>query len=233
MQPVAILIPGLTCDATFWANQEAVLSQDRPVAVPKLHDFTSLTDMARSILDAHVGPLDVIGHSMGGRVAFEVVRLAPERVRTLAVLDTGSHPVGANEPAGRQRRLDLAAEGGMEAVAADWVPEMVHPDRRQDHALLDRITAMVTSYTVEQYRGQINALLTRPDAGLHLGAIECPTLVAVGRDDAWSPVVQHEQIAAAIDGARLEVIEQAGHMVAMERPAETTDLLAGWLTQRT
>lgn len=205
------------------------MSARGPVFIPRLHNLTGLDAMAQVILDAVPGQLDVVGHSMGGRVAFEIMRLASDRVRTLAVLDTGVHPVGANEPTNRQRRLDLVADGGMEALAADWVPEMVHPDRLGDKALLDQIAEMVTSYTPDQYRGQINALLTRRDAGPQLATIECPTLVAVGRNDAWSPVEQHVEIAESIPGARLEIIEDAGHMVAMERPGETSELLGGWL----
>jgi pimeloyl-ACP methyl ester carboxylesterase len=117
----------------------------------------------------------------------------------------------------------------MDALAADWVPAMVHPDRRDDRSLIRTITEMVTSFTVEQYRGQIRALLERPDARSVLPSIACPTLVACGRADEWSPLAQHEEIAAAIPGARLAVIEDAGHMVAMEQPEATTRLLADWL----
>lgn len=224
-----VLIPGLTCDAAFWEHQRAVLRRLGDVVVPRLHDHDSLAAMAETILAESTGPLDVVGHSMGGRVAFEVVRLAPARVRSLAVLDTGVHPAGGDEPAQRRVRLDLAEAGGMEALAADWVPAMIHPARRDDEALVRAITDMVTSHTVEQYRGQIRALLERPDARPLLPAISCPALVAVGRADEWSPVEQHREIAAAIPGARLEIIEDAGHMVAMEQPEATNQLLVGWL----
>ena len=224
-----VLIPGLTCDATFWAHQHSELIRRSRVVVPRLHDHDSLEAMASTILSETSGPLDVVGHSMGGRVAFEVVRLASGRVRSLAVLDTGAHSAGADEPAQRQVRLDLAAAGGMESLAADWVPAMLHPDRRDDEALVGAISEMVASYTVQQYRGQIRALLERPDARPTLGSIACPTLVAVGRADTWSPVEQHREIESAIRGARLEIIEDAGHMVAMEQPEVTTQLLVDWL----
>jgi pimeloyl-ACP methyl ester carboxylesterase len=227
--PTIVLIPGLTCDATFWAHQREALSALGTVVVPRLHDLDSIVAMAETVLIRTSGPLDLVGHSMGGRVAFEVVRLAPERVRSLAVLDTGVHPADDAEIASRQVRLDLADEGGMEALAADWVPAMVHPDRRRDPGLIQAITEMVTSYSVAQYRGQINALLRRPDAREMLASIRVPTLVACGRADEWSPLEQHRQIAGAIPGAGLEVIERAGHMVAMEQPESTTEILTGWL----
>ena len=224
-----VLIPGLTCDARFWRHQRPALSRLGDVVIPRLHDEVSIGAMAEVTLAAAHGPLDVVGHSMGARVGFEVVRRAPERVRSFAVLDTGDHPADAGEPQQRQARLDLAETGGMDALAADWVPAMVHPDRRDDRSLIRTITEMVTSFTVEQYRGQIRALLERPDARSVLPSIACPTLVACGRADEWSPLAQHEEIAAAIPGSRLAVIEDAGHMVAMEQPEATTRLLADWL----
>jgi pimeloyl-ACP methyl ester carboxylesterase len=232
--PTVVLVPGLTCDATFWRHQLAALQPDLHCRVPRLHDDTSIDDMARSALAVADGPLQVVGHSMGGRVAMAMVRLAPERIVSLALLDTGAHPVGPEEPTRRQVRLDLAQRGGMADLAADWVPKMVHPDRLGDdpvdRALLEEITAMVTSYSVTQYRGQIEALLNRVDERPTLRRITCPTLVACGSHDSWSPVDQHRELAAAIPQARLEVIDGAGHMVAMERPDLTTALLADWLS---
>jgi len=227
-----VLIPGLTCDATYWERQRHRLGELGDVVIPRLHDLDSLVGMAETILAGTSGRLDVVGHSMGGRVAFEVVRLTPERVRSLAVLDTGAHPADTDEPAQRQVRLDLAESGGMAAVAADWVPAMIHPDQRSNAVLVNAITDMVTSHTVEQYRGQVRALLERRDVRPGLGSIACPTLVACGRADEWSPVEQHREIVAAIKGARLEIIEGAGHMVAMERPEPTTRLLHDWLSEQ-
>lgn len=225
-----VLIPGLTCDARFWAHQCAALASIGAVVVPQLQEETSIGSMADVTLAAGDGPIDVVGHSMGGRVAFEVVRRAPDRVRSLAVLDTGAHPADADEHAGRQVRLDIATAHGMSALAADWVPAMLHPDRRDDDDLIEEISAMVVGHSVGQYSGQIGALLERPDARQGLPAISCPTLVACGRADEWSPLSQHEEIAAAIPGARLGVIEGAGHMVAMEQPDATTRLLAEFLS---
>ena len=225
------LLPGLTCDERFWAAPVAALA-DRAVTIPRFHDHDSLAGMAAALLDDTDGPLDVVGHSMGGRVALEVWALAPERVRSLVLLDTGVHPVGPDEPARRQVLIDLADEGGVDAVAEQWIPMMIHPDRRDDRELTGEIRAMVTSYSVDQYRGQVRALLGRRDAGPLLPTITCPTLVACGDHDAWSPPDQHREIADAIAGARLEFVTHAGHMIAMERPAATTELLIDWLASR-
>ena len=167
---------------------------------------------------------------MGGRVAFEIWRQAPERVASLVVLDTGIHPAGPDEPTGRQRMLDISANAGMEALADAWLPQMVHPDRHADPAFMQPLRDMVVRATPEQHARQIRALLHRPDAAPLLGTITVPTLIVVGRHDEWSPVEQHERIAGSIPGARLAVIEDAGHMVTLERPEAVSALLGDWLT---
>jgi pimeloyl-ACP methyl ester carboxylesterase len=225
-----LAIPGLLCDEVVWKSQAASLSDvaDTPIADVSEHD--DLTEMARAALTTVDGPVDVVGHSMGGRVAFEVWRLAPERVRSLVVLDTGSHPAGPDEPASRRRLTDLSATEGMDALADAWLPRLVRPERHTDRTVMGPLRAMVRRATPEQHARQIHALVTRPDATALLGTITVPTLVVVGREDAWSPVGQHEELAAAIPGARLEIIERSGHMVTIEQPDVVTALLREWIT---
>ncbi len=219
------------CDETLWAHQRAVLSDDYDVMIPDLREFDSLEAMARFILHGAPPRSHVIGHSMGGRVAWEMMRLAPERVASLVVLDTGVHPVAEGEPAVRQRFVDLADSGGMEAVVEAWLPPMLHPERRDDRELVDPLRAMVTGYRVDQFKGQIRALLERNDATSMLSTISCPTLVICGRQDGFSPLVHHQEFAALIPGAELAVVEDAGHMVTVEQPEAVTALLVDWLAR--
>lgn len=227
-----VLIPGLMCDARFWQATVEAFESSRRVVIPSLHDLDSLGAMAESILDETEGRIDVVGHSMGGRVALELFALAPDRVRSMALLDTGVHPVSADEPARRRELLDLADTRGLGAVAERWIPMMIHPDRIADHRLVADITEMVTSYRTDQFRCQVRALLGRRDATPILASIDRPTLIACGSHDGWSPPDQHREIAAAVAGSRFELIADAGHMVAMERPEATTRLLADWLGAR-
>lgn len=229
-----LMLPGLLCDHTIWQAQADGLADIADVTIADFSQFDDLTDMARAALelvddDPMRRPVHVVGHSMGGRVAFEVWRLAPERVRSLVVLDTGAHPAGPDEPASRQRLLDVSAHHGMEALAADWLPPMVHPDRRQDSTIMAPLNAMVMRATPELHARQIRALLGRPDATPLLATITVPTLVIVGRQDEWSPVAQHEAITAVMSGARLEIIDGSGHMVTVEQPDAVTALLREWL----
>lgn len=224
-----VVLPGLLCDASMWMAQIAAL---RPLARIVVADFStqsSIPDMARDALKLADGPLIVIGHSMGARVAFSMVEQAPERVARLTVLDTGVHPRRDGEESARQALVDLAHREGMAALARAWLPPMVHEARAGDPALMNPLTAMVERATPLQHERQIRALLDRPDARPLPARIACPTLVMVGRQDRWSPLAQNAEIAAAIPGAELVVIEDCGHMSPAEQPEQVTDALKRWL----
>jgi pimeloyl-ACP methyl ester carboxylesterase len=224
-----ILIPGLLCDASVWAAQVEALEPYADVFVADLSQHDSIEDMARSALALTDGPIIAIGHSMGARAAMEMARLAPERVEKLGLIDTGIHPRREGEDLNRQVLVDLAFAQGMGALAERWLPPMVHEDRIKDRALLAPLEAMVMRATPEQHRRQIQALLNRPDARGHLSKIACPTLVMVGRQDRWSPLAQHEEIAALIPNAELVVIEDSGHMSLVEQPEQVSRALLRWL----
>ena len=223
------LLPGLLCDATVWAGQRQALGATHAVVTPDFLGQDSITRMAEWVLRGAPARFSLAGHSMGARVALEVVRLAPERIERLALLDTGAHPVRAGELAARQALVDLAYAEGMGALAARWLPPMVAHDRVGDAALMEPLTRMVERATPQIFEGQIRALLNRPDTAPAMAAVRCPTAVIVGRHDAWSPVDQHEAIVAEIPGSRLTVIENAGHMAPVEEPQAVAAVLAEWL----
>jgi pimeloyl-ACP methyl ester carboxylesterase len=217
------LLPGLLCDETIWADQRDALGE---VVIPDFRHVNSIKAMAQIVLDAAPRHFAVAGHSMGGRVALEVYRRAPERVERLALLDTGVHPRGAAEEAKRGELVDLARSQGMAAMAARWLPPMLHPDHSR---LLGPLTEMVLRSTPDSFANQQRALLDRPDARAVLGGIRCPTLVLCGRQDIWSPVAQHEEIAAAIPNAKLVIVEDCGHMSPVEQPEAVTKALLSHL----
>jgi pimeloyl-ACP methyl ester carboxylesterase len=229
-----ILIPGLLCDATVWPDQRAALADlaDVRVADHGMHD--SLPAIAHSILESAPPRFAVAGHSMGGRIALEVYRAAPERVTGLALMDTGHHPVpageaGEREAAGRYALLNKARLEGMRAMGRDWVQGMVHPSRLADGALIDRILDMFESKTPELYAAQTRALLNRPDGGPVLATIRCPTLVLCGHEDSWSPVQRHREMAAIIPGSTFVDIPDCGHMCTLERPDAVSEAMRAWL----
>lgn len=229
MSPTIFLLPGLLCDDTMWTAQSDALTNCADVIVPDFRFLDSFAAMAQLVLDAAPARFSIAGHSMGGRVALEVFRMAPEKVERLALLDTGVHPRGPQEPAKRQELIDIGYREGMAAVAARWLPPMLHPDHM---ALLPVLTEMVLRSTPESFEKQQRALLNRPDPRPLLAQIHCPTLVLCGRQDTWSPVAQHEEIAASIEGAKLVVVEDCGHMAPYEQPGAVTAALQAWMTAR-
>jgi pimeloyl-ACP methyl ester carboxylesterase len=202
--------------------------------VPRYDDLDSIVAMADRVLREAPPRFALAGHSMGGRVALEIMRAAPERVAQLALLDTGyqARPPGEQgEQEARQRGhlVALARDSGMRAMGVEWLRGMIHPASVADRDLTARILAMIERRTPEEHAAQIRALLDRPDASDVLPRIRCPTLVACGREDAWSPLARHQAMAELIPDCRLVVFEQCGHMSTLERPAEVTAALRQWL----
>ena len=234
MRPTLMLLPGLNCDAATWASQVAALKDQAHCVIPAWGLRDSLTAMAQQVQEeAPTERFCVAGHSMGGRVALEVMRLAPQRVERLALLSTGTHPLAAGEAgdkerAGRMALLKIAQEQGMRAMAKQWARGMVHPDRL-DTPLFDAVLDMLERGSAAQYAAQIKALLNRPDATALLPAITCPTLVLTGREDGWAPPTQHEAMATALPNATLTIVEHCGHMCTMEQPQAINEALAAWL----
>ena len=234
--PTLMLLPGLNCDAEVWQSQIEALQHQVNGHVPAWGLRDSLHNMAEQVLqEAPTERFNLAGHSMGGRVALQVMRLAPQRVLRLALLSTGTHPLpegaaGQKERQGRMDLLQIARAQGMRAMAQSWARGMVHPDRL-DTPLYEAVLAMLERGSAEQFAAQIKALLNRPDAADLLPAIACPTLVLTGREDSWAGPAQHETMAAAIPGATLTIVEHCGHMCTMEQPEAISQALAQWLAQ--
>lgn len=233
-KPVLLLLPGLLCDQANWAAQCTHLAEVADCRVPVYRTLDSIEAMAEQVLTmAPPGRFALAGHSMGGRVALEVVRRAPERVDRLALLDTGfqglaAGDAGEKERAGRYQLLARARTEGMRAMGQQWARGMVHP-ARIDTPVFEAILDMIARNTPTMFEAQIQALLARPDATSLLPRISCPTLLLCGRDDLWSPLARHEEMQRAMAGARLEVIEMSGHMTTMEQPHAVSLALQDWL----
>lgn len=228
-RPALLLLPGLLCADWVWAGPAADLADVADITVADFFGFDSITAMAESVLAKAPARFAVAGHSMGGRVALEIVRLAPERVRGLALLNSGVHPRRPNEAEQRQVLVDLAHAEGMDALARRWLPPMVAPARTADVPFMERLAAEVRRATPDIFERQIRALLNRPDAEAVLPTIACPTLVLGGHQDGWSPADQQRSIAAGIAGASLTLIDDCGHMSPVEQPEAVGAALRGWL----
>ncbi|MBX9760454.1 MAG: alpha/beta hydrolase [Beijerinckiaceae bacterium] len=229
-RPVLYMLPGLLCDETVFAPQVTGLSDVCDVRVPEFRGLDSFTAMAQRVLDDAPPRFCVAGFSMGGRVAFQIAAMALNRIERFCAFDTGVGPLAEGEPAQRQAVIDLAWREGMGALADAWLPPMLHETRRTDPAFVEPLRAMVMRSTPEQHEKQIRALLNRADARPVLPTIKCPTLIACGRQDAWSPPAAHEAMAAAIPGAKLVVVEECGHFLPLEQPEAFNRALREWMS---
>lgn len=235
MKPTLMLLPGLLCDRVVWEPQIAALSDAWDCRVPDYEFADDLGVMAEHVLAEAPPTFALAGHSMGGRVALEVMRRAPERVMRLALLDTGyrglaAGEAGETEVAGRMRLVKKARAEGMRAMGTDWLQGMVHPDRLDDAALGDTILNMIAAKTPAIFERQIQALIHRPDATDVLAAIRCPTTFICGAQDAWSTLDQHHEMADQVTHSRVVAIEDAGHMSTLERPGAMNEAFWQWLS---
>lgn len=231
--PPLLLLPGLACDRGVWKHQARSFAHITSVQIADYGASESLDAMARVALKHAPERFALAGHSMGGRVAFEIVRRVPGRVVGLAVLDTGYQrrelgEAGERERAERFALVDLARSQGMRTMARRWVQKMVHPARLSDERLINSIVEMFGRKSPEVFAAQVTALLNRPDATSVLSRIRCRTLVLCGREDAWSPLARHRDIARRISTSTITIIENCGHMAPMERPEAVTAALSHW-----
>lgn len=226
-----VFLPGLISDGLVWQSTADALPAETPTHIADLSAFDSIPAMARSVLEAVPGDMVVIGHSMGGRVAMEIAHQAPDRVKALVLANTGHDALKPGERAKRQEKIDLGNRS-MEALVDAWLPPMVAPARQDDPAVMEPLRAMTLAAGPQTHERQITALVARPDAGAYLPDITCPILLLTGREDGWSPVAQHEQIARMAPDAEVHVIEEAGHFMPVERPLETAAEITGWLRRR-
>ncbi len=224
-----LLLPGLICDASIYAAQTVAFPQAKAIAGYGMAD--SLAAMARIVLDQAPERFDLFGHSMGGRVALEVFRLAPARVRRLALVSTGVHPVQPGEPEKRAALLKINREQGIEALTEAWLPPMVAPERLGDESLMAPLRAMCHRSGSAMFEAQIGALLGRPEQRSLLAEIACPTLVMTGEKDSWSNPAQHQAIAAEIVPSQLIIAAGAGHMIMPEAPEAVNAAIAAWLAR--
>ena len=231
MKRPLILLPGLLCDAALWEPQLSDLADIADFFVADLTEQQSMAEMAVSVLrDAPWKQFALAGLSMGGYVAQEIMRQAPQRVTMLALLDTRSRPELPEETERRRELMKLAQTGrGFTPVTNRMLPLMLHESRVKDAPLVKIIREMAERTGIEAYIRQQNAIIARPDYRPMLPSIACPTLVLCGRQDRLTPLENSEQMAAAIPGAKLAVVEECGHMSTLERPVEVNRALRAWL----
>jgi pimeloyl-ACP methyl ester carboxylesterase len=229
MRPTLVLLPGLLCDRALWEPQIGYFGARVECRVADLTGADSMADLARSVLAEAPERFALAGLSMGGYVALEILRQAPERVERLALLDTSARPDMPEQLRRRRGLLALARRGRFQGVTPRLLPLLIHPDRLEEAALTGIVTGMAERIGREAFLRQQTAIMGRIDSRPHLGRIACPTVIVCGRQDALTPLELAEELADSIAGARLAVIEQCGHLSTLERPDAVNEALAEWL----
>jgi pimeloyl-ACP methyl ester carboxylesterase len=224
-----VLIPGLNCSARLYAEQIPALWRFGPVMVADQTRDDSLPAMAGRILAAAPPRFALAGLSMGGYIAFEIMRQAAGRVAKLALLDTGARAETPEQTAARLPRIALAKNGRFAEVPDNQYPFLVHRDRHADTALRALVRTMAEESGAQAFLRQMQAVMARPDSRPGLAAIACPTLVLVGEGDELTPPPLSQEIAAGIAGSRLVIVPDAGHLSTLERPQAVTKALVEWM----
>jgi pimeloyl-ACP methyl ester carboxylesterase len=226
----SVLVPGLNCSPRLYAEQIPALWRFGSVLIADHTRDDTIAAIARRILAEAPPRFALAGHSMGGYIAFEMTRQAPERVAKLALLDTGPRPETLEQTARRHPRIELAKAGRMTEVADVQFPLLVHPSRQGDRTLRNQARSMAEETGSAAFLRQQQATISRLDSRPGLSAIACPTLVLVGDSDQVAPPALSQEMAAAISGARLVVVPDCGHLSTLERPQAVTQALVEWMS---
>ena len=228
--PSVVFLPGLACDAELFAHQTAALGARARVHVSDLHArCATLPEAAATLLSELPGRHVWVGASMGGMLALEVHRQAPQRVQALALLGSTARPDTPELIALRTRACELFAQGRMDEVLRANVLLAFHPIGARQAALVERYLAMLRRAGAEQLIRQNRAVMARADSRPHLPSITCPALVACGEADLLTPPEVAREMAHAMPRSRFELVPGAGHMLTLEQPERVSALLDGWL----
>jgi pimeloyl-ACP methyl ester carboxylesterase len=224
-----VLLPGLAGDQVMWRSQLDALAAWKPLVADVHMRFGDIPAMAAALLDEHAGELVLCGASMGGMIAMEAARQAPGRIRGLALLGTTARPENAEMREVRENAIRLFEAGRVEEVIAPNVRFAFHPDNAADPRITQAYLEFVLRAGAQQLIRQNRAVMSRPDARLHLPRIACPALVMGGDADQLTPPDHADEIAGLIRGSQRLLVPRCGHMLTMERPDVVNAAMLRWL----
>jgi pimeloyl-ACP methyl ester carboxylesterase len=225
-----VLIPGLLCDDQLWQPQAEALADIADIWIADHTRSDTMIGVASDVLsDAPFADFALAGLSMGGYIALEILRQAPRRVSRLALLDTSARAEQTEQTRRRMEFMALAEGGNFAGVTETLLPLLIHAARLGEHSLTKVIKSMARNIGKEAFIRQQKAIMSRRESLSLLATVTCPTLVLCGRQDALTPLGLHEEIAARVRGALLQVIDDCGHLSTLERPEEVNTALREWL----
>ena len=224
-----VFLPGLLCNERLWAPQLDFFKDKYLCEVSDLTQASSINELALHALKQVRGKFNLVGLSMGGYVALEIMRIAPERVKRLALIDTKARADSPEQKRRRRGLLSLAGRGKFKGVTPHLMPLLIHPNRMDDVSLTSEIYKMAEEVGQEAFVRQQTAILDRES---HLGLlpkIKCPVQVICGRDDLITPVYCSEEITSLAPNAELLILEDCGHLSNIELPEKVNETLQAWL----
>jgi pimeloyl-ACP methyl ester carboxylesterase len=224
-----VLLPGMMCDARLFYPQISALSGHRAVMVAPMGGADSIADLAREVLANAPPRFALAGLSMGGILAMEILRQAPERVERLALLDTNPRAELDEVKARRIPQMEAVKAGRLREVMRDEMKPNYLVDSPRKPEILDLCMDMALDLGSQVFLNQSIALRDRPDQQATLAAYKGKALVLCGRHDALCPVERHELMHGLLENSHLEIIENAGHLPTLEQPEHTTAALIRWL----
>lgn len=225
-----LLLPGMMCDARLFAPQIASLSAQFPIMTAPLNDGRTVAELADQVLQQAPPVFALCGLSMGGIVAMEIVRMAPQRVRKLALLDTNPLAEQPEKAAAREPQIQAVRNGELRSVMRDEMKPHYLCDGPERQRILDLCMEMAEKLGPGIFEDQSRALQTRPDQTDTLANVSVPTLVLCGEEDALCPVERHQLMHGLISNSTLTVVANAGHLPTLEQPEATTQAIRDWLS---
>jgi pimeloyl-ACP methyl ester carboxylesterase len=230
MKEPLVLVPGLSCNAALYAPQWPALADGRPILVADHASDDTLSAIVKRLLAVAPPRFALCGLSMGGYVAFQVLRQAPERVTRLALLDTSAKPATPETNIPREQMIALAEKGAFDNVTTLLWQRLVAPARLTDEPLRLLVRRMADEIGAEGFVRQQKAIMQRPDSRPVLAGLSIPVLVLVGQEDAITPVAEAREMAGLVGGAvRLAIVPGCGHLSTLEAPEVVTAELLRWL----
>jgi len=224
-----ILLPGQLCDAALWGAQTGALADIAAMTVADLTRDDTVGAMAERVLADAPPRFALAGLSLGGYVAFEIVRRAAGRVTHLCLVNTSARADAEEQARRRERSVRAAQIGTFKGVTPRFLPTILHPDHAADPAMAQIVLEMTERVGRVAFEQQQKAATTRPDCLPLLSSIDCPTLVIGGHDDRVTPPVLQTEIAVGIRDARLEILETCGHLAPIEQAAAVNRLMRAWM----
>ncbi len=223
-----VLVPGLFCTPRCFATQTPALWQFGPVTIADHRRDDSVAAIARRILAAAPPTFALGGISMGGYIALEMLRQAPQRVMKLALICTSARPDTPEQTDRRRQQIELAQKGRFADIAKLAFPLMFHPNHHGDDSLREAVRSMAQDTGPEAFVRQQLAIIGRADSRPHLAAVTCPTLVLAARNDEVIPAEWSKEMADGIAGAKLVTLEESGHLSTLEKPREVNEALVNF-----